>query len=148
MDGKLISCLFVISFHNSDSTNGLSITTTSGNTTVCKYGDDMLLHVERSWIQAKIPSKNVGSAAAMNLPMGRTTTCMRIAEMVNGLVLKVLRKMRSTQEVIPRNHALKVITRGKGSSVSSIGFPPSCRPTRNRFPPTNSTTENYHSIDL
>uniref|UniRef100_A0A7C8YKX3 Uncharacterized protein n=1 Tax=Opuntia streptacantha TaxID=393608 RepID=A0A7C8YKX3_OPUST len=57
----------------------------------------------------------------MNLPMGSTAICMRMADMVRGWVLNmknVLRNMRSTQEARPRTHARKVNTGMLGSSVS------------------------------
>ena len=55
---KEAHALLIISPHDSNSTNRVSITTTIRDTTVGKDGDDhMLLHVERSRVQTKSPPK-------------------------------------------------------------------------------------------
>ncbi|XP_020696695.1 uncharacterized protein LOC110109836 [Dendrobium catenatum] len=63
----------------------------------------------------------LGSTPAMNRPRGSAAICIKIAEIVSGCVRKVkkvLRKIRRTQQVKPRNHARNVITGIDGSSVS------------------------------
>ena len=53
-----IQALFVITLHDSNGTNGVSITPAKRNPTIGKDGDDdMLLHVEGPRIQAKATSK-------------------------------------------------------------------------------------------
>lgn len=65
---KKVQALLIETLHDSDGTNGVSITTTIGHSTVGKDGDDnMLFHVERTRIQTEPPTENA------HLPRGESS---------------------------------------------------------------------------